>query len=150
VIWRDLRYATRTLIRSPGFFAVAFLAIALGIGVNTTILGIVNTLLLRPLPIGHSDQVVQLFTSDTHFTGRNANSYLNFLDYQKQNTVFSGMAGYTFAAMGMTRGGETSNVLGQLVSGNYFDLLELRPFLGRGFLPEEDTTPNGHPVAVLS
>ena len=50
----------------------------------------------------------------------------------------------------MTRGGETSNVLGQLVSGNYFDLLELRPFLGRGFLPEEDTTPNGHPVAVLS
>jgi len=129
---------------------MAFVAIALGIGVNTTILGIVNTLLLRPLPIGHSDQVVQLFTSDTHFSGRNANSYLNFLDYQKQNTVFSGMAGYTFAGIGMTRSGETSNVLGQLVSGNYFDLLELRPFLGRGFLREEDTTSNGHPVAVLS
>ena len=150
MIWRDLRYATRTLLRSPGFFAVAFVAIALGIGVNTTILGIVNTLLLRPLPIGHSDQVVQLFTSDTHFSGRNPNSYLNFRDYQKQNTVFSGMAGYTFAGIGMTRSGETSNVLGQLVSGNYFDLLELRPFLGRGFSPEEDTTPNGHPVAVLS
>jgi macrolide transport system ATP-binding/permease protein len=150
VIWRDLRYATRALLMSPGFFAVAFLAIALGIGVNTTVLGIVNALLLRPLPIGHSDGVVQLFTSDTHFTGRNANSYLNFLDYQKQNTVFSGMAGYTFAAIGMTRGGETSNVLAQLVSGNYFDLLELRPFLGRGFLREEDTAPNRHPVAVLS
>ncbi|PYK72819.1 MAG: hypothetical protein DME44_03335 [Verrucomicrobia bacterium] len=150
VIWRDLRYAIRTLIRSPGFFAVAFVAIALGIGVNTTILGIVNTLLLRPLPIGHSDQVVQVFTTDTHFVGRSPNSYLNFLDYQKQNSVFSAMAAYSFAGVGMTRGGETSNVLGQLVSGNYFDLLELRPFLGRGFLPEEDTSPNGHPVAVLN
>ena len=150
MIWRDLRYAIRTLIRSPGFFAVAFVAIALGIGVNATILGIVNTLLMRPLPIGHSDQVVQLFTSDTHFTGRNPNSYLNFLDCRKQNSVFTGMAGYTFAGIGMTRAGETTNVLGQLVSGNYFDLLELRPFLGRAFLPEEDTTPNGHPVAVVS
>src|SRR5437762_5286650 len=60
------------------------------------------------------------------------------------------MAGYSFAVAGMTRGGETSNVLGQMVSGNYFDMLELRPFLGRAFLPEEDTAPNGHPVAVLS
>ena len=150
MIWRDLRYAIRSLIKSPGFFAIAFIAIALGIGVNTTILGIVNTLLLRPLPIGHSDRVVQLFTSDSHFTGRNPNSYLNFLDYQKQNSVFTGMAGYTFAGIGMTRAGETTNVLGQLVSGNYFDLLELHPFLGRGFLPEEDTTPNGHPVAIVS
>src|SRR5438552_9294031 len=60
------------------------------------------------------------------------------------------MAAYSFAGVGMTRGGETSNVLGQLVSGNYFDLLEVRPFLGCGFLPEEDTAPNRHPVAVLS
>src|SRR4030095_14196399 len=107
--------------------------IALGIGVNTTILGIVNTLLLRPLPIGHSDRVVQAFTTDTHFVGRSPNSYLNFLDYQKQNSVFTGMAGYTFAGIGMTRAGETTNVLGQLVSGNYFDLLELRTFSGRTF-----------------
>jgi predicted permease len=130
--------------------AVAFIAIALGIGVNTTILGIVNTLLLRPLPIGHSDRVVQIYTTDTHFPGRSPNSYLNCLDYQRHNRVFKEMAAYSFAGVGMTRGGETSNVLGQLVSGNYFDLLELRPFLGRGFLPEEDTAPNGHPVAVLS
>jgi len=150
VIWLDFRYAARALARTPGFLAVAFVAIALGIGVNTTILGIVNALLLRPLPIGHSDQVVQIFTTDTHFTGRNQNSYLNFLDYRTQNTVFTGMAGYSFAVVGMTRGGETSNILGQMVSGNYFELLELRPLLGRAFLPEEDTAPNGHPVAVLS
>src|SRR5207247_8497233 len=149
VIWPDLRYAIRTLVRSPGFFAVAFIAIALGIGVNTTILGIVNTLLLRPLPIGHSDRVVQIFTTDTHFVVRSAHSYLNFLDYQKQNSVFSGMAAYSFAGVGMTRGGETSNVLGQLVNGNYFELLELKPFLGRGFLPEDDTATYRHLVAVL-
>src|SRR5207248_240797 len=112
VIWRDLRYAIRSLIKSPGFFAIAFIAIALGIGVNTTILGIVNTLLLRPLPIGHSDRVVQLFTSDSHFTGRSPNSYLNFLDYQKQNSVFTGMAGYTFAGIGMTPAGFTGIDIG--------------------------------------
>jgi len=150
VIWRDLRYAIRTLIRSPGFFAVAFVAIALGIGVNTTILGIVNTLLLRPLPIGHADRVVQVFTTDTHFVGRSANSYLNFLDYQKQNSVFSGMAAYSFAGVGMTRGGETSNVLGQLVSGNYFDMLGVQPFRGRLLHPSDDVKRGGHPVAMFS
>ncbi|MEY2538382.1 MAG: hypothetical protein QOG67_2122 [Verrucomicrobiota bacterium] len=146
----DLRFALRMLIKTPGFSIVAFLAIALGLGVNTSIFGIVNTLLLQQLPIGHSGQVVQVYTNDPHLQGRLANGYLNFVDYAKQNTVFSSMAAYTFAPMGMTRGNETMNVLGQLVSGNYFDLLEVRPALGRAFLPEEDTTPNGHPVAVLS
>ena len=146
----DLRFAFRMLIKNPGFFVVAFLAIALGIGVNTTIFGIVNMLLLRPLPIGNSENVVQVYTVDTHFVGRSPNSYLNFIDFSKQNTVFTGMAAYSFVGLGMTRSGETSNVLGQLVSGNYFDLLEVPPVLGRGFLPEEDTKPNGHPVAVVS
>jgi predicted permease len=146
---RDLRFALRMLVKSPGFSIVAFLAIALGLGVNTTIFGIVNTLLLRPLPVGHAEQLVQVYTTDTHFTGRQQNSYLNFLDYAKQNTVFSGMAAYRFALMGMTRGTETSNVFGQLVTGNYFDVLQVQPALGRGFLPEEDSSPNGHPVVVL-
>src|ERR1700730_7038 len=145
----DLRFALRMLVKSPGFSIVAFLAIALGLGVNTTIFGIVNTLLLQPLPVGHADRVVQLYTTDTHITGKQANSYLNLEDYRKQNIVFSSMAGYTFASMGMTRGSETLNVGGLLVNGNYFDLLEVRPVLGRAFLPEEDSTPNGHPVAVL-
>jgi predicted permease len=146
---RDLRFALRMLVKNPGFSIVAFLAIALGLGVNTTIFGIVNTLLLRPLPVGHVEQLVQVYTTDTHFTGRQANSYLNFLDYAKQNTVFSGMAAYRFALMGMTRGSDTSNVFGQLVTGNYFDVLKVQPVLGRAFLPEEDSSPNGHPVVVL-
>jgi predicted permease len=145
----DLKFALRMLIKSPGFSTVAFLAIALGIGVNTTIFGIVNTLLLRPLPVGHSQELVRVFTTDSHINGNQPNSYLNFLDYTKQNSAFDAMAGYVFIGMGMTRGSETLNVAGLMVSGNYFDLLGVRPIMGRGFLPEEDSTPNGHPVAVL-
>jgi macrolide transport system ATP-binding/permease protein len=145
----DLKFALRMLIKSPGFSIVAFLAIALGIGVNTTIFGIVNTLLLRPLSVGHSRELVRVFTTDGHINGNQPNSYLNFLDYAKQNSAFDAMAGYVFTGMGMTRGNETLNVAALMVSGNYFDLLGVRPVMGRGFLPEEDSTPNGHPVAVL-
>src|SRR3979411_1974267 len=100
----DLRFALRMLIKSPGFSIVAFLAIALGLGVNTTIFGIVNTLLLRPLPVGHANQVVKVFTTDTHMQGNQQNSYLNYVDLAKDNTVFSATGGYAFAGMGMTRG----------------------------------------------
>jgi macrolide transport system ATP-binding/permease protein len=146
----DIRFAIRMLIKAPGFSVVAFLAIALGLGVNTSIFGIINTLLMQPLAVGHSEQLVQVYTKDPHLDGRAPTSFLNFVDYAKENSVFSGMAAYTFAPMGMTRGNETSNVLGLLVSGNYFDLLEIRPILGRGFFAEEDSSPNGHPVVVLS
>src|SRR5436190_478322 len=145
----DLRFAVRMLIKYPAFSIVAFLAIVLGIGANTTVFGIVNTLLLRPLPVGHSDQVVKVFTTDNHIKGNQPTSYLNFQDFEKQNTAFTSLAAYTFAGMGMTRGSDTVNITGLLVSGNYFDLLQVRPILGRAFLPEEDSTPNGHPVVVL-
>jgi predicted permease len=146
----DIRFALRMLVKYPAFSIVAFLAIVLGIGANTTVFGIVNTLLLRPLPVGHSERVVKLFTTDNHIKGNQPTSYLNFQDFEKQNTAFTAMAAYTFAGMGMTRGTDTLNVTGLLVSGNYFDLLQVKPIFGRGFLPEEDSTPNGHPVVVLS
>ncbi|PYK35094.1 MAG: hypothetical protein DME54_05945 [Verrucomicrobia bacterium] len=145
----DLRFAVRMLIKYPAFSIVAFLALVLGIGANTTVFGIINALLLRPLPVGHSEGVVKVFTTDNHIPGKLSMSYLNFQDYAKQNTAFSSMAAYTFAGMGMTRGTDTLNVVGLLVSGNYFDLLQVKPHLGRTFLPEEDATPNGHPVVVL-
>src|ERR1700726_787189 len=145
----DLRLAIRMLLKYPAFSIVAFLALVLGIGANTTVFGIINTLLLRPLPVGHAEEVVKVFTTDNHIKGNQSTSYLNFQDYEKQNTAFSSMAAYTFAGIGMTRGSETLNLGGFLVSGNYFDLLQVKPSLGRTFLPEEDSTPNGHPVVVL-
>lgn len=145
----DLRFAVRMLLKNRSFAIVAFLAIALGIGVNTTIFGVVNTLLLRPLPVGKPDQLVQVYTLDAR-NGKGPNSYLNFLDYARTNQVCSSVAAYHFAPLGLTTNGETTNIVAQSVSGNYFSLLEVNPVLGRAFLPEEDTTPNAHPVVVLS
>ena len=145
----DLRFAVRMLIKYPAFSIVAFLALVLGIGANTTVFGIINALVLRPLPVGHSEEVVKVFTTDNHIKGNQSTSYLNFQDYEKQNTAFTSMAAYTFVGVGMTRGSDTLNVSGLLVTGNYFDLLQVKPSLGRTFLPEEDSTPNGHPVVVL-
>src|SRR5215203_6049742 len=122
----DLRYALRMLIKNPGFTLVAFLAIALSIGVNTTIFGIVNSLLLRPLPVGHSEELVQIYTLDAR-NGKAASSYLNFLDFARENRVFTGIASYQFVPMGMSRGSETMNIFAQSVSGNYFSLLQVRP-----------------------
>jgi predicted permease len=145
----DLRFAIRMLTKYPAFSVVAFLALVLGIGANTTVFGIINALVLRPLPVGHSEEVVKVFTTDNHIKGNQSTSYLNFQDYEKQNTAFTSMAAYTFVGVGMTRGSDTLNVGGLLVTGNYFDLLQVKPSLGRTFLPEEDSTPNGHPVVVL-
>jgi predicted permease len=145
----DIRFALRMLVKYPAFSIVAFLALVLGIGANTTVFGIVNALLLRPLPVGSSKEVVKVFTTDNHIKGNQSTSYPNFQDYANQNTAFTSMAAYTFAGMGMIRGTDTLNVTGLLVSGNYFDLLQVKPALGRTFLAEEDSTPNGHPVVVL-
>ena len=145
----DLRFAVRMLIKYPAFSIVAFLALVLGIGANTTVFGIINALVLRPLPVGYSEEVVKVFTTDNHIKGNQSTSYPNFQDYEKQNTAFTSMAAYTFVGVGMTRGSDTLNVNGLLVTGNYFDLLQVKPSLGRTFLPEEDSTPNGHPVVVL-
>jgi len=117
----DLKFALRMLVKSPGFSVTAFLALALGIGVNTTLFGIINTLLLRPLPVGHSEQLVRVFTTDTHsIKGNQANSYLNFIDYAKKNSAFDSMAGYAFGGMGMSRGSETLNVVGLMVTWKLF------------------------------
>src|ERR1700747_3926564 len=105
----DLRFAIRMLIKYPSFSIVAFLALVLGIGANTTVFGIINTLLLRPLPVGHSEGVVKVFTTDNHIPGHQSTSYPNFQDYAKQNTAFTSMAAYTGTGMGMTRGSDTLN-----------------------------------------
>lgn len=146
---QDIRYAMRMLVKSPAFFVVAFLALALGIGVNTTIFGVVNSLLLRPLPVGNPEQLVQVYTLDAR-NGRGPNSYLNYLDFAEENQVFTGIAAYQFVPMGFSSGSETTHIYAQIVSGNYFSLLGVAPVLGRAFAPEEDSSPNGNPVAVLA
>jgi predicted permease len=154
--WQDIRHGARVLRKSPGFSAVAILSLALGIGANTTIFTVVNAVLLNPLPVKDISQLVQLDTIDTktHVGFANATklgmSFPNFQDYQRQNEVFSGVSCIVPLPLSWSGGAEPRQVNGNMVSANYFDVLGLKPALGRFFLPDEDTKPSGNNVAVLS
>src|SRR5215207_304134 len=156
---RDLRYGVRILAKRPGFTLVAVLTLGLGIGVNTAILSAVNGFILRPLSADRPEELLAPYwgrKSDAQVWDRF--SYANYLDVREQNKSFTDMCAYTWASAGMSAGeshnavgGERAEVVwGELVSGNYFDVMGVKPVLGRGFLPEENLTPNTHPVVVLS
>jgi predicted permease len=155
---RDLRYGVRVLVKQPGFTAFAVLALALGIGVNAAILSAVRGFVLRPLPVEKPEELVAPYRgrkADAHVWGKF--SYANYVDLREQNESFSDLCAWSETSAGISSGeslsaGESARaevVWGELVSGNYFDVLGVRPALGRGFLPEEVRTPNSHPVVVL-
>ena len=141
----DLRYAVRLLLKNPGFTAVAVLALALGIGANSTIFSLANSVFLRPLPVAEPNRLVWLFND-----GERPVSYPDYLDYGRQADMFSGILAYSWVALNLGSAGEAERVTGVLVSANYFDLLGVRVVRGRSFLPEEDQTPGAAPVAVIS
>jgi len=149
-LFQDVRYAIRSLGRSPGFILVALASLALGIGANTAIFSLVDAALFRPLPVERADTLVSMFTTDRKNPGNLPVSHLNYLDYRDQNEVLAGLAAFTFTQMNLTEGETTEEVLVQVVSGNYFSVLGVRPARGRTFVADEDRTPGSHPVAVLS
>jgi predicted permease len=136
-VLQDVRYGARTLRKSPGFTAVAILTLALGIGVNTALFSVVNGVLLNPLPYPQANQLVGLWWDRT--PGQHSSvPYLNFLDWQKQSTAFSSLGAYLQDNMIVTGAGEPERVDGVKISANFFDLLGVKPLLGRSFRPEED------------
>jgi predicted permease len=149
-LWQDIRFGFRVLIKSPAFSAVAVLSLALGIGANTAVFSIINASLLKPLPVEEPKQLVSLFTTDAKNPGNLPTSHLNYVDYRDQNQVFSGVLAFTGAGVTLTKGEATEPLFAQVVSGNYFDVLGVKAALGRTFLPDEDKTPDTHPVVVLS
>lgn len=146
----DLRFAWRSHLSHPGFTLTALLTLALGIGVNTAVFSIVNALLLRPLPVSSPEQLVEVYTSDAEVQPYGSTSYPDYRDLRDQNTVFSGLAAHSLMFANLQLENRPQLLIGEIVSGNYFDVLGLRPALGRFFLPEEDATEETHPVAVLS
>jgi predicted permease len=147
-LMQDLRYGARTLRKSPGFTAVAILTLALGIGVNTALFSVVNGVLLNPLPYPQANQLVGLWWD--RMPGQHSSvTYLNFLDWQKQNTVFSSVSAFMQDNMIITGTGEPERVDGARISANFFDLLGVKPLLGRSFRVEEDQVGAG-PVALIS
>jgi putative ABC transport system permease protein len=149
---QDLRYGLRLLAQRPAFTTVAVLSLALGIGANSTIFTLVDALLLRSLPVAAPDRLVAVYTADEKNPGAAPLSHLNWKDLREQNRVFSGVLGYDWLplSVGADRGGEAEVVFGQLVSGNYFDLLGVKAARGRTFARDEDREGAGQAVVVVS
>jgi predicted permease len=150
MLLRDLRYGIRQLRKHPVFTTLAIISLALGIGANTAIFSLVNTVLLRPLPVKEPLQLIQVYGSLNNGADFTLQSYLNYKDYRDRNDVFSGLFVYRIVVTSLSHNGSNERVWGYLASGNYLDVLGVKPMLGRSFLPEEDQTPSSHPVVVLS
>src|SRR5437764_9642900 len=147
---RDICFGFRQLRMHPGFAAHAIISMALGIGANTSIFSLVDAALLRPLAVKAPSELVELYGTLHNGAEWSLQSYPNYKEYRDRNTVFSGLFVYRLVVSSLTVNNSSQRVWGYLVSGNYFDVLGVKPMLGRSFLPEEDQTPDSHPVAVIS
>lgn len=153
--WQDIRFGFRALAKNPVFSLAAAVSLALGIGVNTTIFSLVNAVFLNPLPVERASELVGLFTIDERnqgpFTNLRQTSRPNYLDYRDKNQVFTGLTASLFGlSASLATGGEPQQVTVEIATGNYFEVLGVKPALGRFFRPDEDHTPGAAPVAVLS
>jgi len=152
---QDLRYAFRTLTKSPGFVAVAIISLALGIGANTTIFTIINAVFLNPLPVEEPSRLVNLYTSDEGIAGEfiaNPVSYPNYRDFRDQNDAFSGLAAFVPFQFTLKVGDDPQQVTGQLTTGNYFEVLGVKVYRGRTFnlTSAQDQELGAHPEVVIS
>ncbi len=149
ILWQNLRYGLRLLLKHPGFTLIAVVSLALGIGANTAIFSVVNAALLRPLPVEDPEALVGLYRKIPQDPNYNRFSYPNYVDVRDRNQVFASLAAYYFTPFNLSGASQTERVYGKVVSGNYFSTLGVRINQGRAFLPEEDRTPNANPVAVI-
>jgi predicted permease len=155
--FEDLRYALRGLRKSPMFTIVALLSLGLGIGANTAIFSLMDQALLRSLPVKQPEKLV-LFSAkgprrgqvNTSYGDVYTFSYPMYRDFRDHNPVFSGVLARFPISFSMSWHDQTERIYGDLVSGNYFDVLGVHAAIGRAFLPEDDSTPGAHPVVMLS
>ena len=149
-LWQDVKCGWRVLRHNPGFTAIAIITLALGIGANTTIFSWINSTLLNPVPgLSHPQEVVSLTLSkpgDNPFPF----TYPDLEAMRDGQQSLTGIAACGFVQMSLTGKKKPERIAGMLASANYFDVLGVRPVLGRGFLPVEDEKPGGAPVAVIS
>ncbi len=147
---QDLRYGVRTLGKNLGVTIVAVITLALGIGANTAIFSGVSAFVFRPLPVPHPEQLVRPMELTEDRGLADEFSYPDFVEYRNQESVFSGMFAENMVQAAIGTETENDVIWGQVVSGNYFDVLQVTPMMGRAFLPDEDSAPGSHPVVVVS
>lgn len=146
-LWRDLHYAARQLRRSPGFTITAVLTLALGIGANVAVFGVLNTLVLK---FAAAPRAERLYSIVQKTAGYDNQSYPDYQDYQRLNSTFGGIAAYRLSDAGMNTGTWAARNWFCEASGNYFDLLGAQPELGRLFHQTDERGPNSAPYVVLS
>src|SRR6516165_7415447 len=148
---RDFKFAFRQLFKTPGFTIAAATVLALGIGVNTAVFSLVNTLFFAPPSYAKPHEMVQLFSQDKKdpkkFRGF---SYPTYLDIREQNTVFTDVMGFNVAFIGLGQKGDTRRAFSAVVTSNYFSVLGVPLARGRAFLPEEETPSRNAQVASVS
>ena len=148
---QDFRYAVRMLAKKPGFAAVCVLVLMLGIGANTAVFSLVNTLLFKPLLAERPQELVRLYSKDRKPQGGfRSFSYPNYADIRDQNTPFASLAGFNLAMIGVKEGDLTRRVFAAITTANYFSTFGVRPALGRDFLPEEERPGSQMAVAIVS
>ncbi len=152
---RDLRYALRTMRKSPLFVLVVVLTLAFGIGANTTVFTVINTLILNPLPVPDSSRLAAVglaaLGTQTKASAPQPVSFADLKELQTRNQVFQSLAGYTSPRVATLQAHAASErMFLELVTSNYFPVLGLRPAAGRFFSPDEDAAPGEHPVAVMN
>ncbi len=145
---QDLRYAARTLLKSPGFTLVAVLTLALGIGANTAIFSYINSLFLRPLPVDKPQELVRIYgEGERRF---DTVSFPNFTDLQRNVSAFAEAAAHQSVTVSLGTGDTPETARGELVSGTYFSMLRVKPALGRMLTVDDDRSEGAHPQVVIS
>src|SRR4029453_13153136 len=149
--FQDLRFGFRMLRRTPGFSILAILCLTLGIGTNAAVFSWIEGILFRPYPlVPHQDRMFALSGTTRGVTEGNALSYPDFLDFEKNSTLFESFIVDKIMGTSLSVGDRAERAAGGIVSANYFDALGVKPILGRGFRPEEGIGRNAHPVTVIS
>ena len=148
---QDIRYGARTMRKNPGFTAVAVLTLALGIGANTAIFSVVNAVLFRPLPVNAPHELVNVYNSSPGDMFAHAPlAYPDYIDFRDNNKTLAGLLGFAPNFLALERNNENEMITAEAVSSNYFDVLGVKPVLGRTFEAGQDQVAGGYPVVVLS
>ncbi len=146
-VWHDLRYAIRLLRKSPGFTIAAVLTLAVAIGANSVVFGALNALILRPLNVPQAQSLYSIERAGDRWAYE---SYPNYLDLRERSRSFDDLAAYNMTQVGLDTGENTSPAWGDEVTGNYFDVLGIQPYLGRLFHASDEHGPNSAPFVVLT